>query len=312
MKLLLLLLTLSTLAAGGQPQGGTAADFKARYERQVKAVGPAGLGVESILDRWEAAFPKDPEMLDARFLWAYNKSQKTEVTVKNQERFMGGKPLLSLPDSLAPGGKRNYFEEIIFDPELYASACLYIDRAIREQPHELKYRFDKISALISYEKESPDMTTDEIRTLLDYNASASPQWTFRGKKAGTDVFKAAIQEYLFTFFRIGSPECFESFKNLSEKALGYWPKDPVFLDNIGSWYLVAKKNHPAALKCYKKVLKIAPDDYTAIKNILIIARSDKDVKLEKKYLQKLIKVAETDAEKSSAQARLDYLNGKKK
>ncbi len=311
MNLLTIILTLAVCAGTPSAQTQPVSPFKAAYERQVKAVGPAGPGVETILDKWEADSPDDPDMLRARFNWNYTKSQSSKVVTKAQDRFMGAKPLLSLPDTSSKGGKINYFEEIVFDPELYTQATKYISRAIRLRPDELRYRFDKISALISYEKESPDLATEEIRTLIDYDASAHPQWLCDGQKADKVLFDAAIQEYCFTFFRIGSEKSFESFRSLSEKMHAYSPKDPVFLDNIGTWWLIAKKNPKQALSVYKKVLKLDPDDYTALKNIILLARNEKDVKLEKKYLPKLMKVTTDESEKASCASRLEYLSGKK-
>ena len=58
---------------------------------------------------------------------------------------------------------------------------------------------------------------------------------------------------------------------------------------------------------YGKVLKINPKDYTAIKNCVLMARKNKDVKLEKKYLPMLIAVTEDDMERASAEARLKAL-----
>ena len=92
-----------------------------------------------------------------------------------------------------------------------------------------------------------------------------------------------MQEYCYAFFKIGTPHCFEAFKELSEKMLGYYPDNTVYMTNIGSYYLVYKHDSKAALKMYNKVLKKSPDDYTAIKNCVLLARSDKNIKLEKKY-----------------------------
>ena len=58
---------------------------------------------------------------------------------------------------------------------------------------------------------------------------------------------------------------------------------------------------------YNKVLKKKPDDYAAIKNCVLLARKDKNVKLEKKYLPMLIKVTPDETEKATAQARLSVL-----
>ena len=85
----------------------------------------------------------------------------------------------------------------------------------------------------------------------------------------------------------------------------------LFLDNLGSYYLVVAKNSKTALKYYNKVLKIKPDDMTAIKNLVILARNSKDVKLEKKYLPMMIKYTEDAATRMSAEKRLEFLNGSK-
>ena len=51
-----------------------------------------------------------------------------------------------------------------------------------------------------------------------------------------------------------------------------YPKNPVFLDNIGSYWQVAEKNDKKALKYYKKALKLDPPDYAALNNIRLINR----------------------------------------
>ena len=49
---------------------------------------------------------------------------------------------------------------------------------------------------------------------------------------------------------------------------------------------------------YNKVLKKNPDDYATIKNCVLLARNDKNVKLEKKYLPMLIRVTPDETEKA--------------
>ena len=70
---------------------------------------------------------------------------------------------------------------------------------------------------------------------------------------------------------------------------------------------VCKKDNKSALKYYNKVLKLSPNDYTAAKNCVLMARAEKDVKLEKKYLPILIRATEDEAERLSAEARLKSL-----
>ncbi len=89
--------------------------------------------------------------------------------------------------------------------------------------------------------------------------------------------------------------------------LAYYPGNTVYMTNLGSYYLVCKHDSKSALKMYNKVLKKSPDDYTAIKNCVLLARNDKNTKLERKYLPMLIRVTSDETEKASARARLEAL-----
>lgn len=310
MKKILLTAALLIAAAGAVSAQDAGQAWKARYDRQVRAVGAAGAGVEILLDRWEAECPDDPAVHEARFLMLFTKSQKAVIVPKDQAKFMGNKPVLSLQDTTSASGKKNYFEEIEFDADLYSGAMVEIEKAVKAAPHELKYRFDKATALMSFEKETPELAWSELRSLVDYDASQKPEWTYEGKKVEKDFFASAMQEYCFSFFRIGSKTSMGYFRDLSEKMLSYNPKNTVFLDNVGSWWLLEGGDGKKALKYYQKVLKLDPDDYTAIKNTVLYAKSAKNLKLEKKYLPALIRVASDETEKMTAQARLDALQGK--
>ena len=81
--------------------------YKGQYERQVKTLGYAGVGVENILDKWERVAPEDGEMLKARFHYHYEKGRSEKMEVKDRTRFLGQKPVLTLKDSL--GRDVNYF-----------------------------------------------------------------------------------------------------------------------------------------------------------------------------------------------------------
>ena len=74
---------------------------------------------------------------------------------------------------------------------------------------------------------------------------------------------------------------------------------------------MSKKDFKKALKYYNQVLKKHPDDVTAIRNCVLLARTKKDVKLEKKYLAMMAQYGENDVDRASAKARLESLNGKK-
>ena len=96
----------SALSAQESPES-----FKSRYETLTKHVGIDGVGVESLLERWEKAYPEDPDMLTARFNLYLSKALSTAVVAKRQDRFLGARPVLVLKDSL--GADVNYFEETL-------------------------------------------------------------------------------------------------------------------------------------------------------------------------------------------------------
>lgn len=259
----------------------TPEEFQARYERLVRNVGYDGVGVETLLDRWEEAFPDDAAVPVARFNYYFIKSRHTEVVPKpGLRRYLGNAPALTLKDS--DGADVNYFEENFYDEELFGEAMKVLDERIAAQPDELRWRYMKITALSAYEKESPDMAAAELRQLISRDASARPAWTLDGEPAGTDIFQQGVGEYCAQFFETGSAGSYEYFREISELMSKRFPKNPVFIDNIGSYWLVAKNNDKQAVKFYKKALKIDPSDAAATRNLQIIERRQAAAKAKSK------------------------------
>lgn len=301
-----LALTLAAVSVCISVCAQTDEEFKAKYNRQVNSVGAAGVGVEYIVNKWEEAYPDSKDMLMASFSLYFTKSRQEQVVAKpGQARYLGEEPILSLNDSL--GNKVNYFTDYVYDDELFGKAVKYVDRLIEVVPDDLVPRFYKIDVLVAYEKESPDMAASDLSSLIDYNSSVKPSWKADGEAVQEDYFVAGVQEYCHEFFKIASPASYEAFRMISEKMNRLYPSDPVFLSNLGSYWYVAQSNSSKAMNYYKKVLKIAPKDYTAIKNCVLIARKEKNVKLEKKYLPLLIEVTPSEKERASAEARLKNL-----
>ena len=287
----------------------TQEDYVRRYNNLVSRVGPAGVGVETLLDKWAEEYPEDLEQLLARFSFWFTKAQTTNVIQLSQDRYLGREPLLPMTDSL--GRKSNFFEDVTYDDESFGLALEALDKAVALNPQRLDLRLLRIDALTAYEKGSPDMALAALKALADENYRQHPAWTHDSvEKVDDEVFKAFIQDYCFTFFRLGTDSSAEAFRSLSEYMLNYSKNDPLFLDNIGSYWLVSKKDYKKAQKYYDQVLKKHPDDVTAIRNGVLLARQKKDVKLEKKYLTMMAQYGETEVDKASAKARLEALNKK--
>ena len=285
-------------------------DYIRRFNNLVNRVGPAGVGVETLLDKWAEEYPEDIQQLLARFSFWFNKSQTSNVIQLPQDRYLGREPLLPLTDSL--GRKNNYFEDIVYEDESFGLALEALDKAIALEPRRLDLRLLRIDALTAYEKGSPDMALSALKSLADENYRQHPAWTHESlEKVDDEVFKALLQDYCFTFFRLGTDSSAEAFKSLSEHMLTYSKDDPLFLDNLGSYWFVCKKEYKKARKYYDQVLKKHPDDITAIRNSILLARSDKNVKLEKKYLAMMAQYGATEMDRASAKAQLEALNQKR-
>ena len=256
-------------------------DWQKKYERQVKAVGLSGVGVETILDSWGAADSSSVDYLAARYAFWFDKSHSLVVEAHDSPRYLGMEPMLELSDS----SKSNtvwYYQVDSFDDELFGRALRYLAKAAAAMPAELEYRVWKVSALMLYEKESPDMTLGLILSLIDEDRSTGQKWLYQGEEQDRDFFDGLIQEFCWNLFNLGTPQAREAFLKVSEKMLSYDRKSPVFMANVGS-YLMSVKEYKKALKQFDKVLKLDPDNDTAIRNCVTIARILRDDKLKSRY-----------------------------
>jgi tetratricopeptide (TPR) repeat protein len=269
---LTLLLAAALLACGAAfAQEPTREEFQARYERLVRNLGYDGVGIETVLDRWAAAYPDDPAVSTARFNYYLEKGRTTEMVPKpGVRRFMGQQPTLTLQDP--EGGDVPYFEEDFYDEEYFGLAMRVLDQQIAEHPNELRWYALKVSALCAYEKTSPDMAAGVLKDLIARQASAKPAWTLDGEPVDEEIFQQFVGETCYEFFQAGSFTAYEYFREISERMNKMYPKNPAFLDNIGSYWQVARNNDKQAEKYYKKALKLDPSDYAATRNLQIIAK----------------------------------------
>lgn len=282
----------------------TSSRYEQRYDLLVSQFGPAGIGVETVLDNWEKVDSTNAKMLSGRFAYLFTKSQTGQVESRPDKKYLGMDPVLTLKDSL--GNDVYYFQVNVFDDDLYAEAIKSADKAISIWPDMLDFRFMKANAYIAYEKESPDMALAFMTDLVDENTTRKSSWTYEGEEVGQDFFQEAMQEYCYSFYSISTPASYEAFRILSEKLLEAFPDNPGYMNNIGSYHMIAKNDYKTACKYYNKVLKSHPDDYTAIKNGIIAARRQNNVKQEKKYLEMMLEYG-PENERLQAEGRLKAL-----
>ncbi len=306
MKKLIVMISamLFACAAYGQTESER---YEQRYNLLVSKLGPAGVGVETVLNNWEKVDSLNPNLLLGRFSYLFTKAQTPEVITRSSKKYLGMEPILALKDSL--GNDVYYYQDNFFDDEIYAGAMTAADKAISAYPDRLDFRFLKANAYIAYEKESPDMALAYLQNLVKEHGSRIAPWQYEGTEADDAFFEDAMLDYCFSFYSIGSPASYEAFRKLSEQLLRMYPSNCSYMNNIGSYYLL-KDEYKTALKYYDKVLKKKPDDYTAMQNGLLASRKLKNEKLERKYLSMILKYG-SDIDKVRAKGRLEALNLKK-
>jgi len=281
-------------------------EYKDKYDRQVRAVGYAGLGVETILDRWGNVYPDDCDMLEGRFFFDLTRARSSKTLRSPKARYMGREPLMTLKDSL--GAPVYFYEEEFYEDSLFNSALGYMGRAAELRPEEFLYRAHMLNSIIQKEKEEPVMSVEELDALISYDKACSPSWTYRSQPAGESFFPDAVQDYCSLYFEIGSPKSYAAMRRISERMIKLYPNRLEFLSNMGMYWKVAENNPKKALAVYKKVLSKDRDNYQAAKNGFTVARSLKDTKFQKTCLETVARVSPSESERMSAESILKAMS----
>lgn len=268
-------------------------DYQRRYNALLERVGPAGIGMQTLIENWSKAEPDSPDMMQARFYFYLAKAQGNEVVGRKESKYLGMSPMFSLKDST--DANIYYYELIKYDDDLFAESLKAADKLIAAYPDRLDFRFMKANAYMSYERESPDMALSNIMGLAYDYKTGKQKWYYKDSKSAEPAlvdeerFAGMMQEYCYSFYVLGSPSSYEAFFKLSQRMNEYYPKNADFIGNIGSYYMVVKKDYKTALKYYDKALKILPGSKDVLHNAILASKMMKNTKLEMKYQKQLEK-----------------------
>lgn len=280
--------------------------YKKKYDKLISQVGVAGVGVETLLNHWEAEDSLNADMLLGRFRYHFVKSQTTEIVQKTEDRYLGMSPTFKLKDTL--DRYVYYFQEQMFKDEGFGKSVKVLDKLIRLYPDNLDYRMLKGDAYLAYEKGNPDLTVDYLIALSEEAAERSEDWKHGDRSVTRDDFSELMQDYCYALYQLGTPSAKEGFFNLSQTLYECFPSNLNYLNNIGSYHILSNE-YKAALKCFSKVLKKDKGNLAAIQNSILACRRMKNTKLEIKYLNMMVEYG-PEIEVLKAQARIKSLESK--
>ena len=140
------LAALSARAVAPQVDSAASEEYSKKYDLLVSRLGPAGVGVETVLNGWSEADPDNRKLLLAKYSYYLTKGQTTTVVSRPGRKYLGNRPLFALKDSA--GADVNYFEETVYDDSLFAIALRNIDRAAELFPLDLDIAFMKANSLV--------------------------------------------------------------------------------------------------------------------------------------------------------------------
>ena len=88
-RLLILLSCLGFLLPLQAQENYSKEEFLRRYNQLVERVGADGVGVETLLNKWEQAWPEDTNQMLARFSFCFTRCRHARIAILPQDRYLG-------------------------------------------------------------------------------------------------------------------------------------------------------------------------------------------------------------------------------
>ena len=98
-SIILFVLASSALYTESRAQTPDTDRFAERYSLLVSRLGADGVGIETLLDAWEAEDSTDIRLYTARFNYYFAKSRTSSVVTSPERKYLGMEPILHLKDS---------------------------------------------------------------------------------------------------------------------------------------------------------------------------------------------------------------------
>lgn len=290
LPILLLLFGLNTVAQNYQQE------FRAAMGKQdtTKAF--------AIINEWEKAAPKDPELYTAAFNLYFFTSKQTNIALEKEPASKESIPFTDSTGKIA--GYINTKEG--HSPAKIAKGLHYIDQGIAQFPNRLDMRWGKcyvLGQIADYEN-----FTNEVIAALQYSSTIQCNWLWTNNQPAPDAQKAmldAVHTYMKQLYETEDDKWLVNMQRIGDVALFYYPNHIEILSSTSVAYMLTG-NYTKALNYLKKAEKLNPKDFIVLNNMARCYELTHNKANAIKYYQLTAKYGDAEA-KETAKRKLKEL-----
>lgn len=237
-----------------------------------------------ILEKWETAEPKNPELYTARFNYHFANSQNELVELRTTRPKGEG---LILKDSL--GNSVGFMgSEMLYDSDEIKKAFSYIDKGIEQYPNRLDMRFGKI--YVFGQLEDWKGFTEEIIKTIKHSYVKQTKWLWTNNKPQEEDEKfmlSAMQDYQLQLYNTGNDSLLMNMRRIAKTILESYPQHIESLSNLSITHTILGE-YDKALESLFKAETLNPNDHIIVANIAhnYSLNKNKDKAIE--YYEKLM------------------------
>lgn len=244
----------------------------------------------ALLQEWEKARPKDPDLYIDWFNYYVIKSMQQVISIDKTPQGDGS---LELTKKDEDGLKGYVNSHVVYNSATLKKAISYIDKGISIYPNRLDMRFGKIYIL--GEAHDYKAFTHEIINTVNYDHDINSKWRWTDDSLLEDpanYFLSSLQDYVNTLYNSGD-EQLPLMRKIAETVLKFHPDHVESLSNMAITFMV-QGDSDSGLPYLLKAEKIAPTDVIVLNNIAECYSRKRDKENAKVYYQKIINVGTKD------------------
>lgn len=258
--------------------------------------------VVPILRAWEAAQPKDAEMLIAHSNYYFTIAQEEQMQLTTEPPTQGEQALEITDDE---GNVEGYLRSVLgYNDSLSAIAIGYLNEALEYHPRRLDIWFGKCYTLREIGEYEAHVET--LKAVLALNEEDPDSWLWANGDAFDQSrydFYTSIHEYCSALATSDAP--MNLIIDAIETSINYFPEGTELINDLGVAYFYAGDN-TSAIDAFKRALATNEGDMTCISNIAYIYLIEGKLQESRSYYELLLKSDNPD-DVAVAEEQLTYI-----